>query len=102
MRLKHGSRWRTELTSTEDGSLIASDEGEVGADEIVSQEFYSLLYNAAGVSGGILWRHPTRGTLYPGGVRYRLVVPVDPTDELTDDQLCDCARCLTEEEEEAS
>lgn len=92
--LKHGSRWRTELTSTATGELVDFHEGEVGVDEIVTETFYSLIYNAAGVSGGVLWRHPTDGRTWPGGLKYRLIVPADPGDLLEDGQLCDCARCL--------
>ena len=52
---------------------------------------------ALGVSGGVLWRHPTDGRTWPGGLQYRLIAPVDPNDLLEDDEVCDCLRCLAKE-----
>lgn len=93
LRVKHGARWQITLTDKATGRILESAEGEVGVDEIMSREFYSLLYNAAGVSGGILWRHPTTGEMFPGGLSYHLEVPLDPDDLLEGDALCDCPRC---------
>jgi hypothetical protein len=53
----------------------------------------AVMYNRLAVSGGVSWWNPSTG--------YAIAKPkwsielVDPSDELTEGQLCDCERCTT-------
>jgi hypothetical protein len=59
---------------------------------VTMEKLWSLMYNALGVSGGVLWRHPTTGEIFPG-LQYSVDVK-EPWMKLEEGQLCECAKCV--------
>jgi hypothetical protein len=92
MNVKHGTQVR--LTVTAGDEVLQQSEMDVtslgGALTVCG-----IMYNRLAVSGGVSWWNP--GTGYAIPKPKWTVELVDPTDELADGQLCDCADCLSEE-----
>lgn len=89
MRLKHGTKVRFRLTS---GAAVLED--DVIDVELLGGHLtlMGFMYNTLTMSGGVAWGLPSTGR--PIDRPTWTASLVDPTDELTGDQLCDCAPCL--------
>jgi hypothetical protein len=81
MRVKHGTKFRVVITCG------LSTHRDPCSDDIVPAEHLDGHLTVAAVMHGKVSGHDS-------GIRVKQRVSlVDPSDELTGDQLCDCARC---------
>jgi hypothetical protein len=92
MRLKHGSKLRMIVTDKKTDKKLQED--IIHIEELNSYlTVLGILYNGKTMSGGIDWRHPITSRSIKPQWKYELV---DPTDELKEDEECDCEKCEIE------
>lgn len=94
MRVKHGTKIRFRLSSG----------GQVLEDSVMDIELLGahltlmgFMYNGLTMSGGVHWCAPATGRSI-SRPKWSAEL-VDPSDELTGDQLCECATCLASDVE---
>lgn len=89
MRVKHGTKVRFRLTS---GGAVLDDtvmDVELLGGHLTLMGF---MYNGLTMSGGVHWCLPSTGR--PIDRPKWSAELVDPSDELTGDQLCECKTCV--------
>ena len=91
LRVKHGTLIRFKLTA---GPEVLEETVMPITDLGAHLTVCGVMYNRLAVSGGVAWGHPGDG--HPISKPKWTFDLVDPSDELTGDQLCDCAKCLSE------
>lgn len=92
MNLRHDAIIVETLTSKDTGRVL--ERKETPALEFVStMEFlWGFMYNGLTMSGGVLWRDPMTGELFPKGLSYKLDTKT-PEMQLAEGQFCECAEC---------
>lgn len=89
MRVRHGTKVLARISDGKEGRVV--DEKVIDIDEI---GVYMAIWSAThgGISGSVDWRDDA-GQRLSATPRLNWEL-VDPADELTGDQLCDCPTCL--------
>jgi hypothetical protein len=88
-RFKHGTEIRFKLTA---GTEVLEDT-VMPLDQLDGHlTVCGVMYNRLAVSGGVSWWNPSTG--YAVAKPKWSIDTVNPSDELTGDQLCDCSKCV--------
>ena len=88
MRVKHDAKARITVKT---GRQVLEDELTDIATVGGAMTRISFMYNRASMSGGVDWWNPANGQSI---TRPKVSIRLRESDILTDDELCDCERCL--------